>query len=86
MTYIFIEARQNHNARAIMHIVCALRKLPNVKKKTIFNTEVNAFDHWTIIATTDDEEVKSRIKMWCDSNEELVCYYIEDENNFWYRK
>ena len=85
MPYIYIEPRHNHNARVVMHIVCALRKLPNVKKKSIFNTEVNGFDHWSIIVSTDDEEVQSRIKMWCDSNEDLVCYYIETDN-FWYRK
>ncbi len=85
MTFIFIEPR-HRTAPCVMHIICSLRKLPNVKKKAIFNTEVNSFDHWSIIVSTDDEEVKSRIKMWCDSNEELVCYYIEEEDNFWYRK
>lgn len=85
MPYIYIEPKNIHSVRNVMRIVCGLRKMSSVRKGTIINTEVNGIDEWSIIVAVDEEDVKSDVECWLNSNQDLICWYTETDN-FWYRK
>ena len=86
MPYIYIEPKNINSVRNVMRIVCGLRKMRSVRRGTIINTEVNGFDDWTIIVAVDDDEVKSDVEYWLNSNKELITYYTETENYFYRRR
>lgn len=78
MAYIMIEPKNIHSMKSAQRIVGLLRKDLHIRRYSIISIVVNGFNEYSVIVSTDDDFVKSRVCSTLNGNQDEYNFYNDN--------